>query len=133
MIPSTNGFLTRDYVIAEPASKAYRMDYDRHTIRGYADGKKAVEQAVYKILFTERYQYIIYSWYYGVELEALFGQPISYVLPEIKRRITEALLQDSRIEAVDNFIFEIGKGKVHTTFTVHSIYGEFPFEKAVNI
>lgn len=35
------------------------------------DGMEAVKQAVYKILQTERYKYVIYDWNYGVELEDL--------------------------------------------------------------
>ena len=50
-----------------------------------------------------------YSWNYGVELVELIGQPKEYALPEIKRCITEALLQDDRITAVDGFEFETGK------------------------
>ena len=114
MIPSTDGFLTQDFVIVEPASKTYNMDYDEYNIRGYTDNKKAVEQAIYKIIFTERYRYVIYSWNYGIELEDLFGQPISLILPEIKRRVTEALLQDTRIKSVDDFTFEVGQiGRAH--------------------
>lgn len=133
MIPSSNGFLKKDFRVVEPASQTYRMDADFHNIRGHTDTKKAVEQAIYKMLFTERYKYAIYSWNYGVELDDLFGQPISWVLPEIKRRVTEALLQDSRIKAVDDFTFDVRRGVVHTTFTAHSIYGDIPLEKAVNI
>lgn len=132
MIPAVNGFLQGDFEIEEQASKTYRMDHDLYNIRGYTDNKKAVEQAIFKMLFTERYQYIIYSWNYGAELEDLFGQPISYVLPEIERRIREALLQDTRIEEVDNFTFEVGRNKVHTTFTAHSIYGDIQVAKAVD-
>ena len=49
----------------------------------------------------------MYSWDYGVELADLFGEPVSYVCPELERRITEALLQDGRIEGVDGFSFRL--------------------------
>jgi hypothetical protein len=89
------------------------------------------EQAIYLILQTERYHYVIFSWNYGIELEDLFGMPISWVIPEVKRRITEALLQDSRITEVDNFEFDVKKGVVTTTFTAHTIFGDIPIERAV--
>ena len=133
MIPSTSGFLTQDFVIGEQPSKTYRMDFDRLNIRGYTDNQKAMEQAIYKIIFTERYQYVIYSRNYGIELLDLFGEPVSFVLPEIKRRVQEALLQDSRIESVDDFNFEVGRGTVHTTFTAHTVFGDFLIRRAVNI
>ena len=81
----------------------------------------------------ERYEYLIYSWNYGIELNDLYGQPIPFVLPELKRRITEALLQDTRITGVDNFSFETTKGKVHAIFTVSTIYGDVEAEKVVNV
>lgn len=94
---------------------------------------EAVKQAVFKMLNTERYQYLIYSWDYGVELLDLFGEPISYVCPELERRITETLLQDDRIEEVDGFEFEVSKGTVKANFTVHTVFGDIQAEKEVEI
>jgi phage baseplate assembly protein W len=133
MIPSTNGFLQQDFEIIEQTSRTYQMDIDRLNIRGITDKQDAMKQAIYKILQTERYQFVIYSWNYGVEFIDLIGEPISFILPEIKRRIEEALLQDTRITGVDNFQFEISKSKVLTTFTAYTIFGDITIEKAVNI
>jgi hypothetical protein len=132
MIPSTNGFLSQDFIIEEQSSRTYRMNFEQLNIRGFTDKQEAMKQVIYKILNTERYQYIIYSWNFGVELLDLYGEPILYVLPEIKRRISEALTQDTRISSVDNFNFEVDKGKVHTRFIAHTIFGDVPIEKAVN-
>jgi hypothetical protein len=133
MIPSTSGFLEQDFVIEEQPSKTYMMQKNDNIINGYCDELEAMKQAIYKILNTERYQYIIYSWDYGIETVDLFGEPVTYVCPELKRRIIEALTQDSRIQSVDAFSFEIDKGKVHATFTVHTIFGDVEAERAVNI
>ena len=70
---------------------------------------------------------------YGVELADLFGKPVSYVLPELERRISDALIFDSRIEAVDSFEFEIDGSSIHVTFIVHTIYGDIPIEKDVSL
>lgn len=40
---------------------------------GKADGEEANRQAILKILNTERYKNVIYSWDYGVELQDLRG------------------------------------------------------------
>lgn len=106
-------------------SYTWKLDYDDGgQIRGYCDERRAIEQAVYKILNTERYQYIIYSWNYGIELADLYGQPIPYVYAEIQRRITEALLADDRINDVTNFNFSNPQsGDVFTTFDVVTDYG----------
>ena len=109
------------------------MQLKENLIRGYTDGLEAVKQSIFKIIMTERYQYIMYSWNYGIELVDLFGEPISYVCPELKRRISEALLWDDRIKGVDNFIFDFPqKGVIHISFIVHTIFGDVQAEREVN-
>ena len=94
---------------------------------------QAMRQAVYKIINTERYNYLIYSYNYGIELADLFGQPVSYVCPEIERRICEALMQDRRIIGVSGFEFDLSrKGIVHVKFEVQTIFGELTAEREVN-
>ena len=89
-----------------------------------AEMQAAMKQAIFKILQTERYQYPVYSDNYGVELRELIGQPIPYVLPEIERRIREALMWDERITNVVNFDFDVQKNKVHVTFTANTVFGD---------
>ena len=134
MIPSTVGFLDQDFEIEEQPSKNYKMDLNGNSVRGFCDSLEAMKQTVFRILSTERYQYIIYSWNYGIETLYLYGQPITYVCPELERRIEEALLVDSRIVRVSDFEHDTSvKGVVHTTFTVHTVFGDFAAEKEVNI
>ena len=134
MIPSTVGFLDQDFEIEEQPSKNYKMDLNGNSVRGFCDSLEAMKQTVFRILSTERYQYIIYSWNYGIETLDLYGQPITYVCPELERRIEEALLVDSRIVRVSDFEHDTSvKGVVHTTFTVHTVFGDFAAEKEVNI
>lgn len=102
-------------------------------LTGFTDGYEAVKQAIFLILSTERYQYVIYSWHYGVELQALIGKPIPYVLPELKRRITEALTQDTRITGVTDFTFEVDRRNVTARFTVQTIFGGVSTERTVTI
>lgn len=134
MIPSTTALLAQDFKIEPQPTKTYQMNLEQETVRGYTDGLEAMKQAIYKILLTERYQYIMYSWNYGIELADLFGEPISYVCPELERRIREALLWDDRIEDVTNFEFSLPKkGVVQVSFTVHTIFGEVAAQREVNI
>lgn len=123
MIPQTGDDLRQDFVFTTIPSRTLKMDHDYKTISGTIDQIQAVEQAVFLILTTERYQWLIFSWNYGVELQNLIGKDPEYCIPEIERRIREALLQDDRITAVENFEFTLNKRKVLTTFTVISIYG----------
>ena len=120
--------------ITEQPTLTYRMDREKEYIKGKTDDIEAMKQAVYKILMTERYGSIIYSGNYGIELADLFGQPVSYVCPELERRITEALLWDRRIESVDNFQFDLSKrGIVSVRFNVQTVFGSFETEREVNI
>lgn len=133
MIPSITGFLEQDFELEEQPTYTYKMNLDTGSIRGYTDGLDAMRQAIFKILQTERYQYIMYSWNYGIETLDLYGEPISYVCPELERRITEALLWDERIESVDNFEFDLPqKGVIHVSFIAHTIFGDVQAERTVN-
>ena len=133
MIPSINGFLTENFEIKEQPTHTYKINVTDNAIRGYTDNLEAMKQAIYKILLTERYQYVMYSWNYGIELIDLFGEPVSYICPELERRITEALTWDDRIESVDNFEFDLSKkGVVHVSFIAHTIFGEVEAESEVN-
>lgn len=87
-------------------------------ISGYIDGLEAVIQAIYLILSTERYRFIIYSWDYGIELLDLFGKQMPYVTAILPGRIRDALIQDDRITDVADFEFETHGNKLHTTFNV---------------
>ncbi len=135
MIPSTAGFLEQDFEIEEQPSKTYKMELSEgKNVRGFVDGLDAMRQTVFRILSTERYQHLIYSWNYGIETLDLYGEPVTYVCPELERRITEALTQDDRITGVDEFEHDISvKGSIHTTFTVHTIFGDLKEEKEVEI
>lgn len=134
MIPSTVGFLEQDFEIEEQPSKTYKMDLESNSVRGFCDGIEAMTQTVFRILNTERYQYIIYSWNYGIETMDLYGEPVTWVVPELERRITEALSVDSRITSVTDFEHDTSvKGEIHSTFIVHTIFGELKAEKGVNI
>lgn len=113
-------------------SLTYRLNED-YTISGLIDGSEAIRQAVEKILRTERYENLVYSWDYGSEMNDLSGQEIEYVIPELKRRIQEALEQDDRIESVDSFAFTVNERSIHAGFVVHSIFGDMDAETEVNL
>lgn len=134
MIPSNNTVLTMDLNVTRQPSKQHRMILDKDRILGTCDTLEGVKQTIYKILNTERYNYLIYSWNYGIELSDLFGKHPTYVCPEIERRVKEALLQDDRITGADSFEFDISKkGVVSVTFTVHTLFGDVDEEMKVNV
>lgn len=112
-------------------SYTYKIDTERDCINGNTKDAEAVLQAAYLILNTERYEYPIYSHNYGIELWDLYGKPRNYVLSELKRRITEALTQDERINSVDGWSFQTIKKAVIVSFVIHTIYGDINASKEV--
>ena len=134
MIPNTQTNLN-DFEIVEQPTKTYKINKnkDEQRIYGKIDGLEALKQAVYLMLSVERYENIIYSWNYGIELKELFGKDKYYVMAELERVIIEALSIDDRIKEVTDFEFDTNKNKVHCTFTVKSIYGDFTEEKAIEV
>lgn len=134
MIPTSNNELQQDLEFEEMPGLGFRMNLRNETIIGLIDEVESIKQAIFMILNTERYDYLIYSWDYGVELKDLYGEPVSFACPEIERRISEALMMDERIVDVNSFDFDYSeKGIIHVTFTVDTLYGDIQEETVVNI
>lgn len=133
MLPAAGDILQRNLKIVQRPSKTFRMDPEKKRIIDMVDGLEAVKQSIYCILNTERFEWLIYSWSYGMELKGMFGKPTGLVKAKIKKRIREALQQDDRISDVDSFSFDLSERKLHVSFTVHTVWGEVEAEKEVNI
>lgn len=133
MLPSKGADLPKKLKVVEQPAKTFSVDFEKKRMIGVCEDLDAVRQAVFCILNTERYDYLIYSWNYGVELQDLFGRPAPYVKSEIKRRIKEALTQDDRIRSVDDFSFTDSDAGMAVAFTVHSTVGTFDVSKEVVI
>lgn len=139
LLPVVSEEVVEEFEYTQEPGLTYRMKVDQEDgtagqIIGYVDGREAVEQAVYKMLNTERGENEIYRDQYGVEIDDLFGKPMPYVIPEVDRRITEALLMDDRIEAVGDFSFDIPRrGVLHVSFLVTSIYGNIEINQNIEV
>ena len=133
MIPEQNANLTILEEQIQP-SRTYHLDLVRKRVTSMIDGQDAIIQAVRKILYTERYAYVIYSSQYGVELDRLVGQEYDFIVSDIKRTLTEALLVDNRIISLENFEMEkTGLDTMEVNFLVNSIEGEINFSTEVKI
>ncbi|MFA9376221.1 MAG: DUF2634 domain-containing protein [Lachnotalea sp.] len=134
MIPSgySDDDILEDLEETSEPSYTYKLNIETNRIADYCDNLEAIKQAIYKILSTERYDYTIYSQNYGIELDELIGEPTSYVIPELERRIIEALMQDDRIVAVYDFEFDTPKKNVVTvSFQVDTEFGTTEIEREV--
>lgn len=132
MIPNIPELTTTLKEVTKP-SRDYQVISTKDRIQGYVEGIEAIKQAIYFILNTERYEFPVYSWQYGVELIDLIGKPPQVIVPEIKRRIRDALTADDRILSVDDFQFEFNKKKVHVSCVATTIYGDLLVEREVDI
>jgi len=78
LTPQSEIEINNNVVIQKIPTLTYRVQKEKEIVSGTVDELEAMKQAVFKILFTERYQYEIYNWEYGMELRDLFGRAKSY-------------------------------------------------------
>jgi len=128
MLPQNNNLLNRGIEVKSNASKTYYIDFKKQKMTGMTDGLEALKQAIYLILSIERYDYVIYSWNYGIELKDLFGKPTTYACAVLPSRIKQALLQDDRIKNVYDIVTKAEGETVFVKFTVDSVFGAFEQE-----
>lgn len=116
-------------------SRTYKLNLEKNCIQGFTDGIQAMEQAIYKILNTERYEHIIYSFNYGIEFGDLLGKDATFIRADLKRRIEEALFQDERIVSIENFEMNEGEEKdsILVSFEVVTTEGNVNVRQEVRI
>jgi len=115
-------------------SRTYKLDFERKRIGGMIDNEPAIMQMVMKILYTERYAYVIYSSQYGVELDRMIGQDYDFIVSDLERTITEALTADDRVIDITDFqTNKIGIDKMEVSFTVNTFDGSVDIETEVAI
>ena len=130
MLPDYNTVYQQDNIMP---SKTYYINRNTNRISGYIDDKDAIIQAIYLILSTERYESVIYNWYYGTEFDSLIGKDRDFVKSELKRRIAEAILEDDRILDVTDFDISFNKDVVNVVFLVETNIGDININWEVNI
>ena len=88
------------------------------------EGNEAIKVWCYKAILTPRYEYIIYTWDYGSELQELIGKAYSKDLTESEagRYITEALSINPDITAVEVNSCSFNENVLSANITVKTIY-----------
>lgn len=147
MIPNNDNYdeeldeeFESDFILEEEPSLTYAMqvsdDIEKDsTFLGTVDDEDAIKQAILKILNTERYDFEIYSWDYGVELQDLVGKSMTYVLSEIEQRIEDAVTADDRIDKIEDFnAVAIDKHTIYVSFTAVTVQqDEIEIESEVEV
>jgi hypothetical protein len=114
-------------------SLTYKLDFEKGRASGRIDGLEAVRQAVFKAIQTDRFWHEIYTFDYGHELGSLIGGNVLYVQSEVSRMISEALLQDDRINSIENTTVNVVGDGLAVRFTVVSDFGSFEEEVIRNV
>lgn len=131
LLPQGEILTNEPFTEQQQTSRTFRLDPVSKRIVGMVDSLEAVRQAVLLILSTERFEHVIYSFNYGSELQMVPGNHASLVISELKRRIRDALLQDDRVEAVEDFRVTVDGDTALVQFTVVSVYGNYQERKEV--
>lgn len=86
-----------------------------------SDELDAVQSSIYNILTTSCGEFDIFSWNYGNQLLNILGS--SEIESKIEEYLTSCLLQDDRIESVENIEFSKDGDQLTINFDVSTIYG----------
>lgn len=127
------GTVTADTELTDDIEQTQTYKVTDTAIQGMTDGIDALQQWIYHLLGTERYEYPIYSLDHGLQTDDLLGKDAAYVESELQRRVTDLLTADDRITSVDGFNFTVMGDEMTMLFNVHSIYGTIPQEVTINV
>lgn len=91
----------------------------------FVTGLEAVRGWAWRAIDTARYQYSVFSWDFGCELEALVGQPYraDTKRSEAERYVREALLVSPYIREVQVTGLTFEGSTVHLTVDMTTVYG----------
>lgn len=115
-----------------PVFKEYAWDY--HTNQHiFEKGKikvveknEAIKVWIYKVLKTERYKFLGYSWQYGHEFTQVIGKSMTDEEKKSKFQhlLEDCLLINPYIQSTTIDTITVDEDEVHMTLTVETIYGE---------
>jgi len=115
-------------------SYTYHADFDTGRVAGHLDGVEALKQSIMCRLLTVQGIHQVYSGGYGLPMNDLIGLPSPLVYVRIRDAIVKTLMEDDRITAVGDFIFDTDRKNVTVSFTAYTIYGPENFEEvALNV
>lgn len=113
-------------------SRTYLVKNGR--IQSMTDGRKAMIQAIDKILRTERFVFPIYTEDYGNDFNELLGKEFDYAEVEVERMLEEAMYADDRVTDVRvDDVQKMNSTTLMVSGTVETIFGTVPIESEVTL
>ena len=108
--------------------ETYKLDLvQNRCFESLKDERECLKQSITVCLLTERYRYLIYPHFYGLQTRDLIGKPINYIIPVLKKRITQAIQYNfsDRVQSISNINFEVLENDVLIcSFICKSVYGD---------
>ena len=126
-LPENVGFATEIEYVSQP-SLTWLINRQMMRVQTQTDGLEAVRQAVEIYLNTERFRWQIYTARIGTELDTLIGEDSELVESEIPRMVTDALMIDDRVLAVEDFVLDVNGDVMTVKFIVVTVYGSITEE-----
>lgn len=124
MLPKSEIDLSKGIVFQDQPSLTWIADPVTKPLRGRGDGWEAVRQAVEIIVNVERYKWQIYTPNFGTDYDGLLGSEPGFVASELKRRLEDAFLPDSRLLGMKDFTYSFRAASLAVSFTVLTVFGD---------
>lgn len=113
--------------------REFDWDFTTNTFKRDADGRRIIVEGddalkvwIFKALQTERYQYLAYSWQYGIELKPFIGlvMTVQERESELERVIVECLMVNPYIRSIDSVTFTVDDDSLTADISLTTVYGE---------
>lgn len=113
--------------------REFDWDFTTNTFKRDADGRRIIVEGddalkvwIFKALQTERYQYLAYSWQYGIELKPFIGlvMTVQERESELERVIVECLMVNPYIRSIDSVTFTVDEDNLTADISLTTVYGE---------
>lgn len=133
IFPDSNQVSSYSAETSNTGRKTFKFDFSKrefvtnvnNQVLTAEDESEILKETVSKILYDDRYKYLIYSDDYGNEINNILAQDLTeeVLISEIKRAYTEALAYHPKIESIEDMNVYVENNKIYAEFTVVGKYG----------
>lgn len=133
MLPQSSIDLSQGVVFQDQPSLTWIADPVTNRLRGRGDNYEAIRQAVEIIVSVERFRWQIYTPNFGTDYDGLLGTEPGYAASELRRRLEDAFLPDSRILGLKDYQWSFEDTRLTVSFTAVTVFGDVPGSMEVQL
>ena len=133
MLPQSSIDLSQGVVFQDQPSLTWIADPVTNRLRGRGDNYEAIRQAVEIIVSVERLRWQIYTPNFGTDYDGLLGTEPGYAASELRRRLEDAFLPDSRILGLKDYQWSFEDTRLTVSFTAVTVFGDVPGSMEVQL